>query len=446
MAASSREIVLDYAPRRAFMPYHTRSKRWAVIVAHRRCGKTVACINELIKAAITQDREDGRYAYIAPLYNQAKDVAWQYLKKYAAPLLASPPNESELRVDLVNGSRIRLYGADNPDRLRGIYLDGVVLDEYADMSPSIWGEVIRPLLADRKGWATFIGTPKGRNSFYDMYMRATKADSNWFSLSLKASETGLLDAAELTEAAQDMTPEQYAQEFECSFDAAIIGAYYGKEIANAEREGRITAVKWEPEIPVHTAWDLGIGDSTAIWWWQMVGHEIHIIDHHEATGQGLDYYAKVIHSKPYVRGKDFVPHDAKVRELGTGRTRIETMFSMGLKPIIAPEVSLMDGINAARITMAKCYFDQVNTFRGVEALRQYRADFDDKKNVFKDTPRHDWTSHSADAFRYMALAWRKVAKPEPVKSGPKFKPMFELTYNELFDVVNTTEGNGLSRV
>jgi phage terminase large subunit len=165
MAISDRQIVIPYAPRRIFLPYHERTQRWSAIVAHRRCGKTVACVNDLIRAAITLEKPDGRYAYIAPLFNQAKDVAWLYLKRYAQPLLASPPNETELRIDLLNGSRIRLYGADNPDRLRGIYLDGVVLDEYAQMAPSLWGEVIRPLLTDRQGWATFIGTPKGKDKF-----------------------------------------------------------------------------------------------------------------------------------------------------------------------------------------------------------------------------------------------------------------------------------------
>ena len=214
--ATARSLIIPYAPRRVFLPYHNRAQRWSVIVAHRRAGKTVATINDQIKSAITCNKPEGRYAYIAPLFNQAKDVAWTYLKRYATPVLAGPPNETELRVDLLNGARIRLYGADNPDRLRGLYLDGVVLDEAADMHPALWGEVIRPLLADRQGHATFIGTPKGRNSFYDMYQRGF-TDPDWLSLMLRASETGIVAKAELDAAAKDMTPEQYAQEFECSF-------------------------------------------------------------------------------------------------------------------------------------------------------------------------------------------------------------------------------------
>jgi hypothetical protein len=204
-----RQVTIPYAPRRAFLDYHNRTQRFSIGVAHRRCGKTVACINDLIKQALTLDKPRGRFAYVAPYYNQAKDVAWAYLKQYAQPVMDGPPNESELRVSLLGGHQIRLYGADNPDRLRGIYLDGVVLDENADMHPSLWGEVIRPLLADRMGTATFIGTPKGRNAFFEMFDRA-KRDPDWHTFFLPASETGILPDSELRAAAREMTPEQYA--------------------------------------------------------------------------------------------------------------------------------------------------------------------------------------------------------------------------------------------
>lgn len=410
--------IIPYCPRAAFRPYHSRTQRFSVIVAHRRAGKTVACINDLIRAAATCRKPDGRFAYIAPLFNQSKDVAWTYLKKYAAPLLSSPPNESELRVDLINGARIRLYGADNPDRLRGLYLDGAILDEYADMHPGVWGEVIRPALSDRQGWATFIGTPKGRNAFYEMFARA-QGGGEWLPLMLRASETGILPAGELDAARADMTPEQYAQEFECSFDAAIVGAYFGKELAQAERDGRIKAVAYDPSLPVHTAWDLGVGDSTAIWFFQVAGAEIRIIDHYESHGQGLQHYAAVLSAKGYRYETDWVPHDARVKELGTGRTRVETMLSLGLRPRVVPAHGLMDGINAARLTIARCWFDADRCKDGLEALRQYQSEYDEKARTFKDTPKHDWTSHTADSFRYMAMAWRELAgdaKPrDPIK-------------------------------
>ena len=388
-------------------------------MAHRRAGKTVACVADLVLGALQTSKPNARYAYIAPLYVQAKDVAWAYVRDFAGSVPGVSFNEAELRADLPNGSRIRLYGADNYDRLRGLYLDGVVLDEYADMPPAAWGEVIRPALADRQGWAVFIGTPKGRNAFFDLYERA-KVEPDWFALMLRASETGLLPESELAAARAEMTPEQYGQEFECSFEAAILGSYYGREMAEAELAGRITAVDYEPGLDVHTAWDLGIGDSTAIWFWQIAGGEIRVIDHYEAHGQALPHYAAVLASKPYRYGWDYVPHDARVRELGTGRTRVETLRNLGRKPRLVPSHEVMDGINAGRLTMPRCWFDADACRDGLEALRQYRADFDDKARVFRDKPKHDWTSHTADAFRYLAMAWREARKPAP-ESLPRFE-------------------------
>lgn len=414
---AERRVVIPYAPRLPFRDYHNRSQRWSIGVAHRRCGKTVAAINDLIRRTVTCRLENPRSAYVAPLFNQAKDVAWLYLKHYAYPILAKPPNESELYVELINGGRIRLYGADNPDRLRGIYLDHVVLDEYADMHPAVWGEVIRPLLADRQGGATFIGTPKGRNAFYEMFERA-QTDPAWFTFMLRASETGILPADELTSARQDMTDEQYLQEFECSFEAAIMGAYYGKEMAEAERSNRIGLVEYEPAVPVHTAWDLGLNDSTAIWSWQIVGNEIHIIDFYENHGQQLPHYAAYLHAKPYGYGLHWMPPDVRATFLGMGRTRVEQLLDLNIKPRILGEQKVMDGINAARVIFPRVWFDR-RCGNGLEALRQYRTAYDDKTRKFKDHEHPDWTNHAADAFRYMAVAYREL-KPEP---KPEEKPI-----------------------
>jgi hypothetical protein len=345
------------------------------------------------------------------LFVQAKDVAWSYVKQFAGPIPGTSFNEAELRADLPNGARIRLYGADNYDRMRGIYLDGIILDEYADMPPAAWGEVLRPALADRQGWAVFIGTPKGRNSFWELWERAQK-DPEWFSLMLKASETGLLPARELDAARAEMTPEQFAQEFECSFDAAILGAYYGREIADAEREGRIGDVPVAPELPVHTVWDLGIGDDTAIWFFQVSGNEIRVVDYYANHGQAIPHYVAELAARGYRYGTDWVPHDARVRSLETGRTRVETLIAAGRKPRLVPDHKRDDGINALRLTLPRMWFDEAKTRDGVEALRQYRREYDEKTKAFKDHPRHDWTSHAADAARYLAMAWREL-KPEP---------------------------------
>lgn len=413
----SQTIDLGYRARKQFIPFHTRKQRWSCIVAHRRAGKTVACIMDLVDAACRCKLPDGRFAYMSPTYAQAKDICWQYLKRFTGNIPGVEQRESDLMVIFPNGARVRLYGCENYDRLRGIYLDGCILDEYADMPPQAWVEVIRPALSDRKGWAVFIGTPKGRNGFFDVYTHA-KDDPTWFATELKASQTGLLDQDELDDMRAMLTPEAYDQELECSFDAAILGSYFGRDIADAETSGRIGDVGYDPAVPVHTAWDLGIGDSTAIWFFQIIGKEVHVVDHYEANGQGLAHYASVLAAKPYRYGRDYLPHDGMARELGTGRSRFETLKSLTHRhPFLVPKLDVMDGINAARLTIGKAWFDAERCRDGLEALRQYRAGYDDKRKVFTNEPRHDWTSHSADAFRYLALAWREMqpAKPEPPK-------------------------------
>jgi hypothetical protein len=389
----------DYQPREAFMPLHLRENRWSVIVAHRRAGKTVSCINDLLTQALSTTKENARYAYIAPYYSQAKQIAWDYLKRYGRSV-ATKVSESELSIDLTNGSRIRLFGADNADALRGMYLDGVVLDEYGDMRPSVWGEVIRPLLADRKGWAVFIGTPKGRNHFYDIWQ---SADEKWFKLSLKASESGLLDQGELDDARNVMTRDQYLQEFECSFEAAVVGAIYANELDQARTEGRIGKVPYEPIIPVHTVWDLGVSDATTIWFWQQVGREIRVIDYYEHSGEGLPHYVKYLQSKPYVYGSHYAPHDIAVREFATGMARIDVARDLGVNFLTVPRQSLEDGIHGARLFMARCWFDEERCREGLDALANYRREFDEKRGVFRSAPVHDWASHGADSWRYMSL-------------------------------------------
>lgn len=421
--------VIPYAPRRIFLPFHERTERFAIGVAHRRCGKTVACINDKVRKAITTDKQNYRAAYLAPYLKQAKDVAWEYLKRYSHPIQAKSPNESELYVELINGARIKIYGADNPDALRGGYLDDVTLDEYADMYPGIWGTIIRPMLADRLGTATFIGTPKGRNAFCEMYEKGLE-DPEWFTFMMRASDTGVLLQSELLAAQREMTPEEYDQEFECSFDAAIKGAYYGKEMAQADRDGRIRAVAHDPLLPVYTAWDLGIGDSTAIWFWQVVAGEIRVIDFYEASGESIEHYAKVLQSKPYKYEADFVPHDARVRELGTGRTRIETMLTLKLKPRLVPSHKVLDGINALRVLFPRIYWDQASCKTGLECLRQYRTEYDEKARAFKDNPKHDWTSHAADAARYMAMAYREL-RPQEAKVDKPIPTIKDMTWDQV---------------
>jgi phage terminase large subunit len=368
--------------------------------------------------ALVDAKPDGRYAYIAPLYNQAKDIAWSYLKHYAQPLLAGPPNETELRVDLINGARIRLYGADNPDRLRGIYLDGVTLDEFGDMKPAIWTDVLRPALSDRQGWATFIGTPKGKNGFWDIWQSALR-EEGWFSLMLKASETGLIRAEELEDARKQMGEDQYAQEYECSFDAAIQGAYYADAIRRAEAESRIGRIPIDRGIPVHTAWDLGISDSTAIWFIQCVAKERRLIDYYEGSGVGLDHYAKVLTDRGYTYGQHYFPHDIAVKELGSGKSRFDTLKGLGITAEVGIASNVEDGINATRRLLDQCWIDNERCARGLEALKSYRREYDDKLKDWKNRPLHDWSSHGADALRTFATGFEDRAALKPLNVTPR---------------------------
>ncbi len=417
IAAGKANAIIPYAARPQFVAFHNRTERYAIGVAHRRAGKTVACINDLIRGALTCERPNPRFAYLAPLFKQAKSIAWDYLKHYALAVPGTRVHEGELRVDLPRGGQVRLHGADNPDALRGIYLDGVVLDEYAQMRAVVWPEVIRPALTDRLGWAAFIGSPMGRNAFCELYEMA-RADPAWFVFRLKASETGLIPADELEAARAAMSADQYAQEFETSFDAAVAGAFYASLMQQAEAEDRIASVPWEPEAEVHTAWDLGIGDSTAIWFFQMVGLEIHIIDYHENSGVGLSHYVGELaarRGRGWVFGEHILPHDAKARELSTGRSREQALSALGLQARILPAEPVEDGINAVRNLLPRCWFDATRCARGIEALRQYRRDYDDRLRAFKGRPLHDWTSHAADAFRYLAMGLpERAAEQKPI--------------------------------
>jgi len=326
-------VVIPYSPRPLQQAIHDELKRWSVVVCHRRFGKTVFAINHLLRDCLTSKKERPRYAYLAPTYKQAKTIAWDYLQHYSRPIPGIQINQSELRIDYPNGGRIQLFGCDTPDALRGIYLDGCILDEYAQMPSSLFGEVLRPALSDRQGWALFIGTPKGKNAFYDLYDHA-RNDERWFTVVHKASDTGIVAEDELQDARGIMTDEEYEQEYECSWTAAIRGAVYGKEMAAALRDDRIGFIPIEPSIPVHTFWDLGISDSMSIWFVQAVGKEIRFVNYYEHTGEGMAHY--INHLDQFKRdhgityGEHFAPHDIEVRELSTGKSRRDTALQMGI--------------------------------------------------------------------------------------------------------------------
>ena len=414
MGAAARVLKFDYEPRPIQREIHASLKRFNSLVAHRRLGKTVLSVNQLISSALRCKKQHPRYAYIAPLRNQAKNVAWDFLKQFSEPFRKGDPNIAELWVELVNGARIQLFGADNPNAMRGMYLDGVVFDEYGDMDPTTWTQVIRPLLSDRMGWAIFIGTPKGQNGFYDLHT-AAQSDAEWYAATFPASATGIIDENELAASRKVMSDAEYKQEFECSFQAPNIGAYYGDAMDFADNEKRIRNVPWEASIPVDTAWDLGMDDATAIWFVQRVGMEIRVIDYYESSGAALTHYAGLLKSKPYVYGKHYLPHDAAVKELGTGMSRVEVLQGLGIQPRIVPAQSVEDGINAVRMILPKCWFDVEKTAKGVKALRSYQREWVPKLGTWRSSPKHDQWSHGADAFRYYAMGYQKPESKAAIK-------------------------------
>jgi phage terminase large subunit len=311
-------------------------------------------------------------------------------------------NETELRCDFFNGSRITLLSSENPDSIRGIYLDGVVCDEASQISRELIDEVIRPAIADRKGWMSLCSTPKGMNNiFYDMYLKAQQ-EKDWFLYKAKASETNLVDKEELDAAFKVMGAATYNQEFECSFIGNVRGSIYGELISKLEDEKRIARVPYDPSYSVNTAWDIGFNDSTAILFYQNIGHAINIIDCYENNNQAFPHYAQILKEKDYVYDKHIGPHDLEQTDFTTGRTRREVAYQLGLKFRIAPKLSIEDGIHAVKMLLPRCYIDVDNCTKFINALRHYHRKYKEKDRLYSAKPNHDWSSHFNDALRTLA--------------------------------------------
>src|SRR5574343_381483 len=431
-------VTIPYKPRPLQKSIHARLKRFNLLVLHRRAGKTVLAINQLIKWVMTCEKDRPRGAYIAPLYRQAKSIAWDYLQFYCRAIPGADFNQAELRVDLPGGGRIQLFGADNPDALRGLYLDGVGIDEVAQISPSLFPEIIRPAIADRKGAVVFLGTPKGRNDFHDLYMDV-RNNPDWLVEVHRASETGIIDEDELAAARAAMSEDVWQQEFECSWTAAVKGTYYGDLINKAREEGRLCSIPIESKVPVHTFWDLGRNDSTSIWFMQQIGLERRFIDYYECNGEGLDHFARVLKDKGYLYGDHYLPHDVEVTELSTNDNRREILERLGVRPIkVVPRVSsVQEGIELVRQELPSCWFDEVRTDYGLRCLENYAKDWDETRQVFRSTPRHDQFSHGADAFRMFAQGydtnrgWGDATKHSDMSTRreAKLKPAFRPSTN-----------------
>jgi phage terminase large subunit len=407
--------------------------RRAVAIWHRRAGKDEICLHH---AAMSMMTRKGNYWHCLPEYGQARKAIWTAVNPFTGrrrideafpPALRETVNDHEMFIRM-QGSTWQLIGSDRYDATVGAGVAGVVYSEWALANPAAWA-YHRPIVEENNGWAAFITTPRGRNHAYDMFNHACRTDG-WFAERLTAIDTGTLSADQLDAALTeyqalygvDVGTAQFQQEYMCDWMAAILGAFYAMEMAAVRNEGRVSdkVVALEGQ-PVHRAWDLGVGDDTSIWWFQPHGSQLFVLDHYASSGVGLEHYAEVIERKErehgWAHGDDYVPHDAKIKEWGSGRTRVETMSSIGLRPMLVPHHSLDDGINAVRRTLPLCVFHPRTEEGGLAALEQYRREWDEDKKAFRANAVHDWTSHPADAFRYLSMAWRRQ-QPRKVKPPP----------------------------
>lgn len=404
------DVVHRYKPRQPFIAFHERTQRWSYLLCHRRAGKSFATINDMVVRALRTQKRNGFYAYIAPFAGQAKSIAWVILKDAVRNLPGVKIMEGEVAVVLPNGSKIRCFGADNPDALRGLYFDGVICDEFAQFHPNVWGEILRPALTDRRGWCVFVGTPAGKsNKFYDFYLKAQN-DPKFFFLELKASTSGIIPDSDIEDLKQELDPSEFLQEFECSFEAANIGSYYGTHMAVLQDRGHFGI--YEPVLskPVEVAMDIGFRDATAMWFWQYIDGQCRVIDYWEETGFDAEEVVDMLELKPYSLQTIWLPHDAMHKTFRSKKSVMDVFRAADLPVRKVPNPDqgnrVMHGVNAVRNVLRTwpIFFNAIPCNRGIEAVKNYSRKWNPVTKVFDSNPLHDQWSHGADAFRYMCLS------------------------------------------
>jgi hypothetical protein len=386
-------------------------KTRALLVWHRRCGKDIACLNFMVDQMM---RKVGVYYYLFPTHKQARKVIWDGIQEdgkriidvaFPKDLIDGKPNQTEMKIRLHNGSLFQLIGSDIADSIAGTNPCGVVLSEYSLQDPTCWNVILRPILRKNKGWAVFNGTPRGKNHQYDLDVMARANPDEWFYQRLTVDTTNLIPPEDIEkERREGVSEEVIQQEYYCSYERGIEGSYYGRLIDKARREGRIGRVYYEPRAVVNCYYDIGFGDSTAIIFAQDVGTELRVIDFYEASGESFAHYVKVLQAKPYVYGKHYFPHDAGSGSLQTGTTLQKVASDLGIKSIILPRDDIEVGIEMTRTMLNTAYIDEFNCSHLLKCLENYHKKFNEKMNCYSNTPVHDWSSHAADACRYMAMA------------------------------------------
>lgn len=428
----------NYKPRHYQVPIFQaidNGKKRAILISHRRSGKDKTLLNLMIKKMFERV---GIYFYFLPTYKQAKKVIWDNVDgdgfkftDHFPPSLIAAKNETELKITMKNSSVFQLIGTDDWDGVMGTNPVGCVFSEFSLQNPAAW-DYIRPILRENGGWAIFNYTPRGQNHAFDLYNMA-KNNDDWFVQLSTVNDTKREDGLPVIsqkdiddERKEGMDEDLIQQEYYCSFSASITGAFYSKQMAQAEVENRMGKVPYDPRMRVDTWWDLGMDDATAIWFTQTFFNEVRIIDYFEQSGEGLPFYAKYLQSLPYVYGAHNAPHDIAVRELGTGKSRIETAAELGIKFETVPNLDLSDGIEATRSFISKCWFDLEKCKVGIDALKNYHKEYDEKRKIFKNRPFHDWSSHGADSFRYLAVGHERAANRRNIQPQQKPKNMARL--------------------
>jgi len=399
---------------------------------HRRSGKDKVDINI---TAREMQKKLGIYYYFYPTYTQGKKALWdgigkdgfKYIEHFPKELLDGKPNDTEMKIKYKNGSIFQVIGTDDVDKIVGTNPRGCVFSEYSLQHPKAW-QFIRPILAENKGWAIFNYTPRGKNHGYELFEMA-KDNPKWFVNKLTINDTKVLSDMDIEEERKSgMTEDLISQEYYCSFTSSIIGAYYWKEYDEAEKSNRFTNVPYEINSPVYTIWDLGIGDAMAIGFYQVVGQEVHKIDYYEKSNEGFPHFVKMLQDKEYVYGRHFMPHDVKARELGTGKTRLETAQALLGEDMVSvvPLLSVQDGIDAGRALFKRLWVDKTKCREWLNLIPQYTKEYDEDKKIFKDRPLHDWTSHGADEFRYAAIVVDQMTGRSDYGKVSSFIPNMEV--------------------
>jgi phage terminase large subunit len=416
-----------------------RGIRRALLVWHRRAGKDDVCLHW---AATQAMQKPATYWHMLPQYEQARKAVWDAVNPRTGKRrideafpdeICQAKRDKDMFIRLRSGSTWQLVGSDNYNSLVGTPPYGVTASEWALSDPLAWA-YLRPILRENGGWAVFISTVRGKNHMHRLFEGA-KNDPEWFVQVLKASDTGIWTAQELEKERLEYQRDYgvddgdalFAQEYLCDWHAAIHGSYYGRMMRECEEQGRIRSVPYDPMALVHTAWDLGLSDSTVVWFFQVIGAEIHVIDYLENSGQPLAWYAGELQKKPYAYGDHILPRDADSGELQTARSRSDTLRALlgssvrSLTERGDKRILVADGVNAVRTILPRCYFDAVKCERGIECLKAYRRKWDEERKTFHDRPEHDWASHGADGFRYLATGLDTVPGVAMLDDAAEFR-------------------------